>query len=84
MALAGLFSLNICILNLSEKWLTDDVFNQLLCNSPQDSLFLLEDVDAAFINRDHRDRNSRPLEANSKWGGHLRKLTFQFGFNTLL
>lgn len=64
MALAGLFSLNICILNLSEKWLTDEVFNQLLCNAPQNSVFLLEDVDAAFINREMSD--GKVVDASSK------------------
>ncbi|OQV12541.1 Mitochondrial chaperone BCS1 [Hypsibius exemplaris] len=72
MALAGLFNLNICILNLSERWLTDDVFNQLLCNSPQDSLFLLEDVDAAFLNRE-RDRNSKASDAAAAAGGSTTK-----------
>ena len=50
-ALAGELDYNIAILNLSEKGLTDDRLNYLLANTPQRTLILLEDVDAAFSNR---------------------------------
>lgn len=50
-ALAGDLDYNIAILNLSEKGLTDDRLNYLLANTPQRTLILLEDVDAAFSNR---------------------------------
>ncbi|KAJ2263783.1 Complex III assembly protein translocase and chaperone [Coemansia sp. RSA 376] len=47
-ALAGELGYNICILNLSERGLTDDRLNHLLTVAPERSLVLLEDVDAAF------------------------------------
>ncbi|EIM22921.1 hypothetical protein E3Q22_01807 [Wallemia mellicola] len=50
-ALAGHFKYNICLLNLSEKGLTDDRLNHLLVNAPERSIILLEDIDAAFNKR---------------------------------
>ena len=46
-ALAGV-EYNICILNLAELGLTDDWLNHLMSNAPQQSIILLEDIDAAF------------------------------------
>jgi chaperone BCS1 len=50
-AMAGDLDYNICIVNLSERGLTDDRLNHLLTNLPERSIALLEDVDAAFANR---------------------------------
>ena len=50
-ALAGELDYNIAILNLSERGLTDDRLNHLLTVIPQRTLVLLEDADAAFVNR---------------------------------
>jgi chaperone BCS1 len=50
-AIAGELDHNICIVNLSERGLTDDRLNHLLSNLPERSLALLEDVDAAFATR---------------------------------
>jgi len=50
-AIAGHLDYNICLINLSERGLTDDRLNYLLCNLPERSIALLEDVDAAFANR---------------------------------
>ncbi|KAJ3092741.1 hypothetical protein HK102_003616 [Quaeritorhiza haematococci] len=50
-ALAGELEYNICVLNLSERSMTDDRLAHLLCHAPPRSLILLEDVDAAFGNR---------------------------------
>ena len=47
-ALAGRFAYNICVLNLSDRGLTDDRLSYLLATTPPRSLLLLEDVDAAF------------------------------------
>ncbi|KAJ2758136.1 Complex III assembly protein translocase and chaperone, partial [Coemansia nantahalensis] len=47
-ALAGELGYNICILNLSERGLTDDRLGHLLTVAPERSLLLLEDIDAAF------------------------------------
>jgi len=51
-ALAGELEYNICVLNVSERGLTDDRLNHLLMNTPERSITLLEDVDAAFTQRD--------------------------------
>ncbi|KDQ61015.1 hypothetical protein JAAARDRAFT_67424 [Jaapia argillacea MUCL 33604] len=50
-ALAGALSYDICVLNLSERGLTDDKLNHLLSNVPERSFVLIEDVDAAFNKR---------------------------------
>ncbi|KAH7912204.1 BCS1 N terminal-domain-containing protein [Hygrophoropsis aurantiaca] len=50
-ALAGSLSYDICVLNLSERGLTDDKLNHLLSNAPERSFVLIEDVDAAFNKR---------------------------------
>jgi mitochondrial chaperone BCS1 len=54
-ALAGTLEYNICILNLSERGLTDDRLNHLLSNVPERSIMLLEDIDAAFQKRKASD-----------------------------
>lgn len=55
-ALAGELEYNICILNLSETGLTDDRLNHLLSIAPPRSILLLEDIDAAFVNRSQSDQ----------------------------
>ncbi|TPX37985.1 hypothetical protein SmJEL517_g00404 [Synchytrium microbalum] len=50
-ALAGDLHYNICVLNLSERGMTDDRLNHLLSHAPPRSIILLEDVDAAFPSR---------------------------------
>ncbi len=50
-ALAGSLSYDICLLNLSERGLTDDKLNHLMSNAPERSFILIEDVDAAFNKR---------------------------------
>ncbi|CAO1616925.1 unnamed protein product [Parajaminaea phylloscopi] len=50
-ALAGEMDLNICLLNLSERGLTDDRLTHLLSMAPERSVLLLEDIDAAFPSR---------------------------------
>jgi mitochondrial chaperone BCS1 len=42
----------ICLLNLSQAGLSDDRLNHLLSIAPQQSIILLEDIDAAFVSRD--------------------------------
>ncbi|CAG7838112.1 unnamed protein product [Allacma fusca] len=51
-ALAGHLDMGICILNLSDRSLSDDRLNHLLSAAPQQTLILLEDVDAAFVSRE--------------------------------
>lgn len=50
-ALAGSLGYNICVLNISERGLTDDRLNHLLAHVPERSFVLLEDIDAAFNRR---------------------------------
>jgi len=47
-ALAGQLDYNICILSLNDSGLTDDRLAHALSLAPQQSLILLEDIDAAF------------------------------------
>ena len=53
-ALSGALQYNICVLNLNDRALTDDKLAYLLSTLPPRSLLLLEDVDAAFQQRDQR------------------------------
>ena len=57
-ALAGELGYDICILNLSDAGLTDDRLSHALSTTPPQSLVLLEDVDAAFVQRDAKDRRA--------------------------
>ncbi|KAF8911979.1 BCS1 N terminal-domain-containing protein [Gymnopilus junonius] len=50
-ALAGSFSYDICLLNLSERGLADDKLFHLMSNAPERSFILIEDIDAAFNKR---------------------------------
>lgn len=50
-ALAGSLNYNICLMNLSERGLTDDKLNHLLGLVPERSFVLLEDIDSAFNRR---------------------------------
>lgn len=61
-ALAGQLEFGICVLNLSERGLTDDRLNHLLSVAPQNSIILLEDVDAAFVTREESSQISTAYE----------------------
>lgn len=50
-ALAGELDYNICILNLSERGLTDDRLHLVLSVIPERCIMVLEDIDAAFSGR---------------------------------
>ncbi len=50
--IAGELDYSICILNLSERHLSDDRLHYLLSIAPTESIILLEDIDAAFVSRD--------------------------------
>ena len=52
MALAGALQYSICMMNLSERSLSDDRLNHLMNVAPQQSIILLEDIDAAFMSRE--------------------------------
>jgi len=57
-ALAGYFAMNICIVSLGDKELNDEQLNQLLNSAPRRSILLLEDIDAAYVNR-NTDKSHR-------------------------
>ncbi|XP_071072227.1 mitochondrial chaperone BCS1 isoform X4 [Dasypus novemcinctus] len=75
-ALAGELEHSICLLSLTDSSLSDDRLNHLLSVAPQQSLVLLEDVDAAFLSRDLAVEN--PI----KYQG-LGRLTFSGLLNAL-
>ncbi|CAK9303634.1 unnamed protein product [Gordionus sp. m RMFG-2023] len=75
-ALAGEINHNICILNLSERGLTDDRLNHLLSVAPEQSILLLEDIDAVF---DSREENAA---VKKKFEG-LTRITFSGLLNAL-
>ncbi|KAI5462901.1 mitochondrial chaperone BCS1 [Mariannaea sp. PMI_226] len=54
-ALAGELDFSVAMINLSEMGMTDDKLAYLLTKLPKRSLLLLEDADAAFVNRRQRD-----------------------------
>ncbi|XP_070538574.1 mitochondrial chaperone BCS1-like [Ptychodera flava] len=74
MALAGALEYSICVLNLSDKSLSDDRLNHLMSVAPQQSIILLEDVDAAFVSRD--------VSQDAKYQG-MGRLTFSGLLNAL-
>ena len=57
-ALAGELGYSICILSLSDRGLSDDRLSYLLSIAPQQTIILLEDVDAAFVSREEDPRGN--------------------------
>ncbi|OQV12975.1 putative mitochondrial chaperone BCS1-B [Hypsibius exemplaris] len=87
-AVAGHFDLNVCILNLSDKSLTDDSLNKLLIDAPEDTVILLEDVDSAFGSRDVTDdTDSRKKDGDASTSATafegMNRLTFSGLLNAL-
>jgi len=56
-ALAGELEMSVCVMNLSERGLSDDRLAHLLAVAPVQSLLLLEDVDAAFGSREETSQS---------------------------
>lgn len=54
-SLAGELDFGVAMVNLSEMGMTDDKLAYLLTKLPKRTILLLEDADAAFINRRQRD-----------------------------
>ncbi|KAF6207397.1 hypothetical protein GE061_018638, partial [Apolygus lucorum] len=75
-ALAGELSFGICVLNLSDRGLTDDRLNHLLSVAPQNTIILLEDIDAAFVSREDTKQVSTAYEG-------LNRVTFSGLLNCL-
>jgi chaperone BCS1 len=75
-ALAGELGFSICVLNLSERGLSDDRLNHLLSVAPQQTIILLEDVDAAFVSREDTVQQKAAYEG-------LNRVTFSGLLNCL-
>uniref|UniRef100_A0A1I8PJS9 Mitochondrial chaperone BCS1 n=1 Tax=Stomoxys calcitrans TaxID=35570 RepID=A0A1I8PJS9_STOCA len=75
-ALAGELEYGICLLNLSERGLTDDRLNHLLNVAPEQSIILLEDIDAAFASREEVAQQKSAYEG-------LNRVTFSGLLNCL-
>ncbi|XP_014473667.1 PREDICTED: mitochondrial chaperone BCS1 [Dinoponera quadriceps] len=75
-ALAGELERGICVLNLSERGLTDDRLNHLLAVAPQQTIILLEDIDAAFTSREESKQAKAAYEG-------LNRVTFSGLLNCL-
>ncbi|XP_053900666.1 mitochondrial chaperone BCS1 [Malaclemys terrapin pileata] len=75
-ALAGELEYGICLLSLSDRSLSDDRLNHLLSVAPQQSIILLEDVDAAFVSRDLAVENPTAYQG-------MGRLTFSGLLNAL-
>lgn len=75
-ALAGELGFSICLLNLSERGLSDDRLNYLLNVVPERSIILLEDIDAAFVSREDTAAQKAAYEG-------LNRVTFSGLLNCL-
>lgn len=75
-ALAGELEYSICVLNLSDRAMSDDRLQHRLADAPENSIILLEDIDAAFISREE----SSVSEAAYKG---LNRLTFSGLLNAI-
>lgn len=75
-ALAGEIEFGICVLNLSDRSLTDDRLNHLLSVAPQQSIILLEDIDSAFVSREDTAQQKSAYEG-------LNRVTFSGLLNCL-
>ena len=75
-ALAGELEYSICVLNLSDRSMSDDRLQHRLADAPENSIILLEDIDAAFVSRE----TSAHLEEAYKG---LNRLTFSGLLNAI-
>ena len=76
MALAGELDYNICLLNLSERGMSDDRLNHLFSIAPEQSIILMEDVDAVFTSREES------MQTKTAYDG-LSRLTLSGVLNAL-
>merc|ERR1719186_965059 len=75
-ALAGELEYSICVLNLSDRSMSDDRLQHRLADAPENSIILLEDIDAAFVSREENPQ----LEGAYKG---LNRLTFSGLLNAI-
>lgn len=52
-AVSSKLEMNICIMNLASGTVDDDGLNNALTSAPNQSIILLEDIDAVFVGRDN-------------------------------
>jgi len=78
-ALAGSHNLNICLLSLSDRGMTDDKLLHLLANTPERSILILEDIDVPFASR----TSSEGEEQQQKGGRPSTNVTFSGLLNAL-
>lgn len=75
-SLAGELEYSICVLNLSDRAMSDDRLQHRLADAPENSIILLEDIDAAFISREESS------VSDSAYKG-LNRLTFSGLLNAI-
>ena len=75
-SLAGELEYSICVLNLSDRSMSDDRLQHRLADAPENSIILLEDIDAAFVSRE----DSKATEEAYKG---LNRLTFSGLLNAI-
>merc|ERR1719510_848350 len=75
-ALAGELEYSICVLNLSDRAMSDDRLMHRLADAPENSIVLLEDADAAFVSREDS------TETDSAFQG-ANRLTFSGLLNAI-
>jgi chaperone BCS1 len=84
-AIAGELSYDICIMSLSSRSLSDDTLNSLMNQTPSNCIVVMEDIDAAFTNREEQNNNDsdeKCLKSNPAFGG-TNTVTFSGLLNTL-
>ncbi|KAM7451853.1 mitochondrial chaperone [Porites harrisoni] len=75
-ALAGELDYSICVMNLSDRSLSDDHLIHLISCAPQQSIVLLEDIDAAFVKRTDEKEEGKAYS-------YPNRVTFSGLLNTL-
>merc|ERR1719334_793909 len=75
-ALAGELEYSICVLNLSDRSMSDDRLQHRLADAPENSIILLEDIDAAFVSREESSINEAAYKG-------LNRLTFSGLLNAI-
>ena len=78
-ALAGELEYSICVMNLSDRSLSDDRLNHLMSIAPQQSIILLEDIDAAFVKREEDDQGGQNMYLNRVRGPRPYRLNLVRG-----
>ncbi|KAI9091820.1 BCS1 N terminal-domain-containing protein [Phlyctochytrium arcticum] len=66
-SLAGEFKLNIYVISLANKGMTDETLTELMVQTPARCILLLEDIDAAFVSRVNQSPPDSPKQRDT-WG----------------